>query len=152
MLAGTWRLQGNDCYPDKQKEKDWWEEKRYVEACKTFLLWSCKSSCMHVFRQILINCYIPILTFEVSCCRMFHEMESKHSANWFFWVGETSSTEGLKGEGFISWKWFVKRTMPITVYIKPCSKEQCTHLCTGVVDNDINRSFARDSLGPVELR
>ena len=52
--------------------------------------------------QILINCYIPILTFEVSCCRMLHEMESKHSANWFFWLGETSSTDGLKGEGFIS--------------------------------------------------
>ena len=83
---------------------------------------------------------------------MLHEVESKHSANWFFWLGETSSTDGLNGEGFISWKRFVNSTMPITVYIKHFLKEHCTHLCTGVVDNNINRSVARDSLGPVELR
>ena len=150
MLAGKWRLQGSDSYPSKQKENDWWEEERFVEACKTFLLWRCKSSCMHVFKGDINNyyCYIPILTFEVSYCRVLHEMEYKHSENWLFWIGETSSTDGLKGEGFISWKWFVQSTMPLTIYIKTFF-ERTVH--TGVVDYNINRSFARDSLGRVEL-
>ena len=145
MLAGKWRLQGSDSYPSKQKESDWWEEERFVEACKTFLLWRCKSSCMHIFKGDINNYYchiiviIPILTFEVSYCRVLHEMENKHSENWLFWIGETSSTDGLKGEGLTSWKWFVHSTMPLTVYIKPLLKEQCTHLCTGVVDYNINR-------------
>ena len=51
---------------------------------------------LHVFKgdinKIAINQY----------CRVLHEMESIHSANWFFWLGETSSTDGLKGESFIS--------------------------------------------------
>ena len=34
--------------------------KRLVEACKTFLLWWCKSSCTYL-REILIDCYKPIL-------------------------------------------------------------------------------------------
>ena len=51
---------------------------------------------------IIIVIIIPILTFEVSYCRVLHEMEFKHSDNWLFWIGETSSTDGLKGEGFIS--------------------------------------------------
>ncbi|CAH3152746.1 unnamed protein product, partial [Porites lobata] len=27
---------------------------------------------------------------------VLHEMENKHSENWLFWIGETSSTDGLK--------------------------------------------------------
>ena len=45
-----------------------------------------------------MNCYIPILTFEVSYCRVLHEMECKHGTNWFFWLTGTNSTDGLKGE------------------------------------------------------
>ena len=51
---------------------------------------------------IIIVIIIPILTFEVSYCRVLHEMEKKHSENWLFWIGETSSTDGLKGEGLTS--------------------------------------------------
>ena len=101
----------------------------------------------HVFNGDVNNyyCYIPILTFEVSYCRVLHEMEYKHGENWLFWIGETSSTDGLKGEGvyiikiicpqhnatYCIYKTFFERTVHTPVY-----------RCSG--------QFARDSLGHVE--
>ncbi|XP_073249526.1 uncharacterized protein [Porites lutea] len=59
------------------------------------LCWQANEDCKGVI-VTLVNKRKTIDEKRRDLLRVLHEMEFKHSDNWLFWIGETSSTDGLK--------------------------------------------------------